>query len=306
MNKLKHTLILCLSSIALYAQSLPEVELNKEWKAKMEKVAPSQLTFPSSKTHNVLIFSLHTGFKHWVIPHTEELYKILTTKTGGFNLTATKDIKMLSKANLKNYDAVILNNTCSIGDHRDMFWDVLKNEPGLDSAQAWKMALKYEKDLIKYVKKGGGILAMHGGIVMQNKSAAFSEMMGGSFNYHPKQQKIEVELVDASHPLVSTFGGAGFTHIDEPYTFNNAYSKKNFKPLMYYEAAKIVGLRNPDGDAKRYVSWIKRHGKGRIFYSSPSHNAQSFDNPKLLQYFLNGLQYVVGDVDCDDSPMGAE
>jgi hypothetical protein len=38
-------------------------------------------------------------------------------------------------------------------------------------------------------------------------------------------------------------------------------------------------------------------------YASPSHNAQSFENPQLLQFFLDGMQYVVGDVKCDDSPL---
>ncbi len=285
------------------AQSLPEVPLTDAWLQEIKSKAPSKLTYPTSEKRKVLVFSLHTGFKHWVIPHTEAMIRILSEKSGGFEMTYTKDIFALEKKNLKQYDAVVMNNNCSIGDHRDMFWDVLKNEAGLDSAAAMKKAHKMEKDFIKYVKKGGGIMALHGGIVMQNKSMAFSEMMGGSFDYHPKQQTIDVELVDAAHPLVAAFNGKGFSHKDEPYVFNNAYTKKNFKPLLYFEASKIEGLRNPNGDAIRYVSWIKNHGKGRVFYSSPSHNAQSF-TPELLQFFLDGLQYTVGDVDCDASPMG--
>lgn len=288
------------------AQSLPEVKLDKAWESKIEKLAPAKLAFPSSKTHKVLVFSLHTGFNHWVIPHTEKMITILADKAGGFDLTSTKNIEDLSIKNLKQYDAIVLNNNCSIGDHRDMFWDVFKNDVGLDSVAAMKKAAKFEKNLLKYVKKGGGVMSMHGGIVMQNKSMAFSEMMGGSFEYHPKQQEIEVKLVDTSHPLVSAFSGSSFTHFDEPYIFNNAYTKKNFKPLLYFDASKIEGLRNPNGDAKRYVSWIKTYGKGRVFYSSPSHNAQSFDNPELLQYFLNGLQFAVGDVECDTTPIGVK
>jgi type 1 glutamine amidotransferase len=288
----------------LQAQSLPEIELNEKWLNEIKSKAPAKLTHPSSKTHKVLIFSLHTGFKHWVIPHTEAVIKTITEKAGGFEMTYTKDIMLLDKKSLKQYDAIVMNNNCSIGDHRDMFWDVLKTEHGMDSTKASKKAAKMEKGFINYVKKGGGLMVIHGGIVMQNKSRGFGEMMGGSFNYHPKQQEIEVKLVDANHPLVQAFGGTGFTHIDEPYIFNNAYNDKNFKPLLYFEAAKIEGLRNPDGDAIRYVSWIKEHGKGRVFYSSPSHNAQSFSNPALLQFFLDGLQYTVGDVACDDSPMG--
>jgi hypothetical protein len=39
-------------------------------------------------------------------------------------------------------------------------------------------------------------------------------------------------------------------------------------------------------------------------YASPSHNAQSFENPDLLQFFLDGMQYVVGDVECDERAIG--
>jgi type 1 glutamine amidotransferase len=79
---------------------------------------------------------------------------------------------------------------------------------------------------------------------------------------------------------------------------------KNFRPLLYMENSKIEGNKYPDGDDKRYIAWIKKYGKGNIFYSSPAHNSQSFSNPQLLQFFLDGLQFVVGDVKCDTSPMG--
>jgi hypothetical protein len=41
-------------------------------------------------------------------------------------------------------------------------------------------------------------------------------------------------------------------------------------------------------------------------YISPSHNAQSFENPALLQFFLDGMQYVVGQVACDEKPIGSK
>ena len=49
---------------------------------------------------------------------------------------------------------------------------------------------------------------------MQNNSLDFSEMVGGSFDFHPLQQEISVKLFDPKHPLVSSFEGQGFTHYD--------------------------------------------------------------------------------------------
>ena len=300
---LKLNFLFFLFSFFAKAQSLPEIPFSAGWVAGMEKMAPSKTNFPSSKTHKILVFSLFTGFNHWVVPHSEAVIKTLASKTGAFEITITKDIAMFEKSALKQFDAVVLNNTCSIGDKRNIFWDVLKIQMPNDSLGAKKKAEELEKNLLSYVKKGGGLMILHGGIVMQNKSLSFGEMVGGNFFYHPKQQKITVKLVDVSHPMVQSFGGQDFVHVDEPYLFNNAYDKKNFRPLLYFNASEIEGIKEKNGDAIRYVSWIKKFGKGRVFYSSPSHNAQSYSDPRLLNFLLDGMQFVVGDVKCDMSPI---
>ena len=51
----------------------------------------------------------------------------------------------------------------------------------------------------------------------------------------------------------------------------------------------------------RYTAWIKKHGKGRVFYCSPSHNAQSFEDARMVRFLLDGIQYTLGDLKCDDS-----
>jgi type 1 glutamine amidotransferase len=129
----------------------------------------------------------------------------------------------------------------------------------------------------------------------------FSEMVGGSFDYHPPQQEVTLELADTDHPLVKAFEGKSFVHVDEPYLFNKAYAKKDFHPLLYMDTDKLTGKKKPIEENIRYVSWIKKHGKGRVFYVSPSHNAQSFEDVRMLKFFLDGTQYVLGDLKCDDS-----
>ncbi len=52
----------------------------------------------------------------------------------------------------------------------------------------------------------------------------------------------------------------------------------------------------------RYVSWIKPHGKGRVFYCGPSHQPESYETAALLRYYLDGIQYAIGDLKCDDAP----
>ncbi|MCS5489650.1 ThuA domain-containing protein [Algoriphagus limi] len=288
-----------------YSQDLPEVPFDETWIQKIEEQAPSKTRFPFSKKKSVLVFSLHTGFEHWVIPHTEEIIKILGEKSGAFEVMGSKDISQFELENLKGFDAIVLNNTCSKPDHRNLFWDQLSNESDEDSVILMKKALQLERNLIDYVKSGGGLMVLHGGITTQNKSMEFSDLVGGSFDYHPPQQVIEVRVEDPKHPLTQAFSSGSFTHVDEPYFYMNAYEKKDFRPLLYFNNQEIKNQRKGQEkiNGKTYAAWIRSEGKGKVFYAAPSHNAQSFENPKLLQFFLDGLQYLVGDVACDDSPI---
>lgn len=295
MRRISVISLLIMLAIGALAAGLNTIELNDEWKAKIEKLAPEKSTVQPLKKHNALIFSEMTGFKHWVTPHTAEVVKILGKKTGAYEVTASNDIKNFEPENIKQFDIIILNNTCSEGKKRDMFLDITKDE---------KKAAELEKNLINHIAAGNGLVVLHGAIVMQNNSMEFSRMCGGSFDRHPAQQEVTCNMVDPDHPLVKVFKGKPLVHVDEPYLFNNAYSDMNFRPLMEMDMSKISGCK--DDGTRRYVAWIKKHGKGRVFFCSPSHNAQSFEKTELLQFILDGIQYAAGDLDCDDSPIGKQ
>jgi type 1 glutamine amidotransferase len=301
-----YAIVFCMNIENTLGQSLPEVTLNEEWKAKINSLAPEKPSFPSAKKKNILVFSLHTGFNHWVIPHTEEMIKIVGEKSGAFSITGSKDISMFEVENLQKFDAVILNNTCSKPDHRNLFWDKLRENSDTDSTLLMKKALELESNLLSYVENGGGLLLLHGAVTTQNNSDAFSKLVGASFDYHPVQQEIQVRLVESNHPLVQAFPATGFNHVDEPYFYKNAYSNLDFKPLLYFNNSEIKSQRKGQElkDGVTYVAWIRAQGKGKVMYCSPSHNAQSFENPDLLQFYLDGMQYVAGDVACDETPIG--
>jgi hypothetical protein len=66
------------------------------------------------------------------------------------------------------------------------------------------------------------------------------------------------------------------------------------------EGRRILPIRRDDKDFP--VSWIKPHGKGRVFYTTLGHNPHIFWDAKLLQHFLAGIQYALGDLQADDTP----
>ncbi len=292
-------IILIFSSVKA---QLEEFSLSDEWIQKIEKLAPAKGEVQSKKHRRILVFSTFTGYEHWVIPHTDAVMKVLGEKTGAFEVEISKDIYQFEKKNLKKYDAIVLNNNCSVGPRRDLLLDVLDQDKNLTDGQRKTKAAELEANLIEYLKKGGGLMVVHGAIVMQNNSMAFSEMVGGSFDYHPVMQEITLELCEPDHPLLKGFGGKSFIHTDEPYLFNKAYTRKNFRPLLYMDTSKLTKKTKDIDEKIKYVSWIKKFGKGRVFYVSPSHNAQSYEDGRLLKFYLDGAQYVLGDLKCDDSP----
>ncbi len=303
MQKISLSLLAFVFFLKLSAQGLEPFKITNEWLASIEKLAPSKTRIATNSKKRVLVFSKATGYDHWIIPHNVEMLKILGRKSKAFEIHIGYDIENFDKKNLKKYDAIILNNSNPSGPDRDLFSDLLRQNTTLTDQEIKIKAASYEQNLMKYVAKGGGLMIMHGAITVQNNAIHFSKMTGGSFDYHPKQQEIHVKEVDVNHPLVKAFKGKGLTHIDEPYFFKNAYFDYDFKPLLYMEVDKIKGLKKEVDEKVIYVSWIKRYGKGRVFYSAPGHNAQSLQNPDLLHYFLDGMQYVVGELKCDDSPM---
>ena len=288
--------------------------LTPEWADKIREIAPASPATPPQKNRQVLIFSLATGVNHWCIPHTATVVEILGEKSGAYKSVRSIDIEEFLPENLGKYDAIVLNNNCPTGKDRDVFRDVLLNKMenfggkyvSMPLNERMALAQKLYASLVAYVAEGGGLVLLHGAITNFNYSEEFSSLVGGSFNFHPIQQNVTLRPVNPEHPLLKPFGGKPFIHFDEPYFFIGAYDQLNFHPLLeMMEGAmlKAKETKRKMSDSPCYVSWIKPYKKGRVFYCSPSHNAQSFERPELLSFILNGMQYSLGDLECNDQPV---
>jgi type 1 glutamine amidotransferase len=58
----------------------------------------------------------------------------------------------------------------------------------------------------------------------------------------------------------------------------------------------------PRADGDYALSWIRREGKGRVFYEAHGHNEKVYAIKPILEHVLYGMQYVLGDLAADDSP----
>ena len=129
-------------------------------------------------------------------------------------------------------------------------------------------------------------------------------MVGATFGGHPWHPSgtWAVKLDEPSHPLLRAWRGKGFKMHDELYELADPYSRSDRRVLMTVDltdaaTAAVTPLHRADKDFA--VSWIKKYGEGRVFYCMFGHIADPFGNRAVLEYYLDGIQYALGDLDAD-------
>jgi len=73
-------------------------------------------------------------------------------------------------------------------------------------------------------------------------------------------------------------------------------------PIKTESAMVPVGdkIRRTDDDFA--VAWIHNYGNGRVFYCSLGHRNEIFWDRTLLQFYLDGIQFALGDFPADATP----
>jgi type 1 glutamine amidotransferase len=138
----------------------------------------------------------------------------------------------------------------------------------------------------------------------------FNKMIGGFFKFHWNDgQVIMVKVDEPDHPLNAAFKGKPQLQvIDETYTFGReTYSRENLRVLTSVDYAKMSAEDKakesyPRDDGDYALSWIRREGKGRVFYEAHGHNEKVYAIRPILEHVLAGIQYALGDLPADDSP----
>jgi type 1 glutamine amidotransferase len=188
--------------------------------------------------------------------------------------------------------------------------------------------------LLAYVRSGHGIAATHATSDSYHGSTAprppagtpgaagppreniglwpeWNKLIGGYFKFHwVYPQEITVKIDDPKSPINAGFGGKEYTIHDETYTFaQDSFSRKNVHVLTSVDYGKMSAAdkalepaetKRTDGDYA--LSYIRREGQGRVFYSAHGHSEHVLAMPAYLKQLLAGIQYAAGDLAADDSP----
>lgn len=139
----------------------------------------------------------------------------------------------------------------------------------------------------------------------------FNKMIGGYFKFHwVYPQLITVKIDDPKSPLTAMFHGEEYQIHDETYTFaQDSFSRRNVHVLTSIDYAKMsdedkakepAATRRTDGDYA--LSYVRREGKGRVFYEAHGHSETVYAMGPFLAHMLAGIQYALGDLNADDTP----
>lgn len=161
--------------------------------------------------------------KGYCIPYGAAAFAELGRKTGAYEPVVSDDLAMWLPANLKSFDAVVLNNASGpwmTPTDADMANPEFSN---LGDKEAVEQALR--TSLLEYVNNGGGLVSIHYAIAANRQWPQFRAMLGGAFTGHPWNEEIGVTVEDPAHPLVAAWGGKDFRIADEIYEYGPPFDR---------------------------------------------------------------------------------
>jgi type 1 glutamine amidotransferase len=250
--------------------------------AAIEQALPDAPIVPPKEARSLLVFDLAKGFAHASIPWVDFAVTRMGERTGAFTAVVTADTTMFESEHLAQFDGVLFNNTTG-----ELFAD---------------SALR--ASLLAFVRSGKGLIGLHAATDGFYEWPEFGRMMGAYFVNHPWNEEVTVRIEEPGHPVTAAFEGPTYAVADEIYQFREPYSRDRLRVLMSLDPTALDLQR--DGvlrdDADFAVSWVRREGAGRVFYSSLGHRYEIFTDPVILRHWLAGIQYALGDLEAEDTP----
>ena len=263
-------------------------EVTPEERSKIEAALPAKAPATPKRPRKLLVFDRQVNYGgHASIPYANLAMQLMGEKTGAFTATLSSEPGALAPANLQQYDAIYLNNT--VGD----IFDTPEIRAGF----------------VAFIKNGGGLVGNHGTSVASPKWIEFGEILGATGASHREPtEKATLVIEDPAHPITRSFDGKPFEYVDEFYRLQAPYARDKVRVLLSIDplATNMTQGRcfgqcfRDDNDYP--VAWIRQHGKGRVFYTSLGHSPDPFFDPRVLDMFLAGIQYALGDLAADATP----
>jgi uncharacterized protein len=265
---------------------------NAQQGKQMEAALPDKAFVKPEKPRKLLVYVESKGYYHASIPIVAAAIKGIGDKTGAWETTFGNDPAVFTAENLAKFDGVFMDNTVT-------------ESPNTDEGK---------KALLDFVKGGKGFMACHAGADCNHKWAEYADLIGAEFVAHWWGViKASNRIEDPTSPLVSMFPKEGFIAWEEIYTFKKptgakpqGYNRDKVRVLLSLDvaASKVDPSKGDFKDGDYALSWIKKYGDGRVFYTAYGHQNELMWSKPILAHYLAGIQYALGDLKADDTPSG--
>jgi type 1 glutamine amidotransferase len=172
----------------------------------------------------------------------------------------------------------------------------------------WGLDGRQKAALLDFVRSGGGLVVMHGGLDANNAWQDYIDMVGGEFVSHPfntgEQPVFPFPLLNENPGTPMTaFLPRRFVKQDELYVIRN-FSRKDIDVLVsvdkgVLDMSHVAWQLPPDRDIP--VAWTKRYGKGRVFASTIGHTVEAFDDPEVARMYAEAIKWALGLTGADEA-----
>jgi type 1 glutamine amidotransferase len=285
-------LFLCGVSIAGAQQLAPEDQ------QRVDAALPAKAPAKPTKPRRMLVVTLakvndRVVRGHPSIPAANYALEQMGKRTGAFEAVFSNDIEMFRPDKIKQFDAVCFNNS------QGVLWE--------DE--------ELKQSLLDFVRGGHGLVGFHAAIStfvqhpVYDQWPPFGRMLGGTENGgHPwgPTDTYTFKVDDPKSPLTAVFHGKGFEVTDEVNQLQEPALRERLHVLLSIDMDKskpthsVLPIRQQDLDFP--LTWIRNEDKGRVFCSAIGHVPNVFWNPSLLEHFLAGIQFALGDLKADATP----
>jgi putative membrane-bound dehydrogenase-like protein len=173
----------------------------------------------------------------------------------GIELSYTDSAEALNAKTLARYDGVLI------------YANLTKITPAQEAA------------LLDFVTSGKGFIPLHCASYCFLNSEKYIELVGAQFKSHGTGT-FRTTIAEPNHPVVKGF--AGFESFDETYV----HTKHNTKDRTVLEY-------RVDKKGTEPWTWVRTHGKGRVFYTAWGHDERTWGNAGFQDLVERGIRWAV-------------
>ncbi|HYC73253.1 ThuA domain-containing protein [Brevundimonas sp.] len=200
--------------------------------------------------------------------------------SGAFTVELSQDARDLTAARLADFDVLVFSTTGALPIDRE----------------TWAA-------IVSWIDSGrGGFVGVHSAadtaLDFEGGEEAWTAFLGGRFDGHPWTQGTPIRLsnLEPSHPLAAMWPD-GTPYAEEIYQYAG-FVPDRLRVLQTLDMT-AEPLRRPYPVP---VTWVRRIGQGRLFYTNLGHTPSTWDDPRFRDQIVDAIRWTGGRLEAPAAP----